>query len=99
MTETAACKVHKAIDIIGSKWVLQILYTMCTGKRGFNELERMIGGISPRILSLRLKELVEFGLVHKEIIPTTPPQTQYSLTEKGQTLKSVITSLAEWATD
>lgn len=97
MTETVACKVHKAIDIIGSKWALPILYNLCTGKRGFNELERRIEGISPRILSLRLKELVEFGLVNKDIIPTTPPQTQYSLTQKGATLKSVVTSLAEWA--
>ena len=97
MTDSTACKVHHAIDILGSKWVLPILYNLCTGTRGFNELERRIEGISPRILSLRLKELVEFGLVKKNILPTSPPQTEYSLTEKGATLKSVVTSLGEWA--
>ena len=99
MTETATCKVHRTIDILGSKWVMPIMYNLCTGKRGFNELERRIEGISPRILSQRLKDLVEFGLVNKNVIPSTPPQTEYTLTEKGVSLKSVITQLAEWGED
>jgi len=96
MSPKQLCGVERAVELIGSKWVLLILHNLCTTTRGFNELLRLVDGISPRILSLRLKDLVEHGLVSKEVLPTNPPQVHYSLTSKGESLKSIIESLAEW---
>ena len=98
MSDTnAMCATHKAIDLISSKWVLVILYNLCSSPKGFNELQRLVAGISPRILSLRMKDLADYGLVSKKIMPTTPPQTEYRLTAKGESLKSVIQQFADWA--
>ena len=87
----------KTLNLLGSKWVLLILRNLCTEKRGFNQLLRMVEGISPRLLSARLKEMAEAGLIKKTVFPTTPPQVEYELTEKGLSLKSVIEQLAAWA--
>lgn len=97
MTEKTVCNVHRAVELIGSKWTLLVLHNLCSSKKGFNELQRALDGISPRILSLRLKEMVEHGLITKTIFPTTPPQVEYALTPKGESLKSIITQLGDWA--
>jgi DNA-binding HxlR family transcriptional regulator len=97
METTSQCGLEKATTLIGSKWVLHIMQNVCEHKKGFNELLRLIPGISPRILSLRLKELVESGLITKTVLPTTPPQVEYAVTAKGTALKSVIRQLADWA--
>ncbi len=95
--ETTHCGVHKAVDLIGSKWMLLILYNLCTTPKGFNELLRLIDGISPKVLSLRLKELTESGLITKTVFPTNPPTVEYRMTQKGTELKSIIHSLGDWA--
>ena len=97
MRDQTHCGVYKAVDLIGSKWVLLILHHLCTNKKGFNDLIRAVEGISPRILSLRLKELVREGLVRKVVFPTTPPRVEYGLTSKGEALKNIISLLGEWA--
>lgn len=97
MGEERLCGVHKAVGLIGSKWVLLILHNLCQEKRGFNELLRRIEGISPRLLSQRLKELAECGLITKAVFPTNPPRVEYSLTEKGASLKDIIEQLGRWA--
>ena len=96
MHDNEMCGVQKAVELIGSKWVLLILHNLCSSKKGFNELMRSVDGISPRLLSARLKELVEHGLVQKTVLSTTPPQVEYSLTPKGDSLKTIINSLAQW---
>ena len=88
---------EKALNLIGSKWTLLILYNLCFQKRGFNELLRKLDGISPRILSLRLKELVAEGLISKTVKPTTPPQVDYAITDQGASLKSILVQLGTWA--
>ena len=97
MNPDRSCNVHKAVDLIGSKWTLLILHQLCTQKRGFNELLHGIQGINPRALSLRLKGMAEHGLVTKTILPNSPPQVEYALTEQGASLKSIIEQLGAWA--
>ena len=60
------------------------------------QIEREIPGISPRILSERMKELASNGLVHKTVFPTTPPTVQYQLTDRALALKPILRSLDEW---
>jgi DNA-binding HxlR family transcriptional regulator len=90
------CGVHKALKLLGNKWSLVVLYHLCTEPRGFNELQRLIDGISPKVLSDRLKGLIDSELVSKTIFPTNPPTVAYSLTEQGHSLKPIIGSLNEW---
>ncbi len=97
MHETRSCNVHKALDLIGSKWTLLIIHQLCSKKRGFNELLHSIEGINPRVLSLRLKDLVSENLVIKTVYSASPPQVEYSLTPEGAALKSIINDLGEWA--
>jgi DNA-binding HxlR family transcriptional regulator len=97
MTQKQPCDVSRAVSLLGSKWTLLIIYQLCSQERGFNELLRSVEGINPRALSLRLKTLVDDGLVRKTIQPTSPPQVHYALTTKGTSLKSIIEELGNWA--
>lgn len=91
------CRVHRAVDLVGSRWTLLIIHQLCTTARGFNELLRSIDGINPRTLSLRLKELVAHHLVTKTALPTTPVRVEYALTAEGAQLKGIINRLGDWA--
>ncbi len=91
------CGIQKATQLIGSKWTLLIIHQLCTRPRGFNELLHAVDGINPRALSLRLKDLVEHKLLKKTVVPTSPPQVEYSLTPQGIALKGIIADLGEWA--
>jgi DNA-binding HxlR family transcriptional regulator len=97
VNDSHKCSVHKALDLIGSKWTLLIIHQLCSKKRGFNELLHSIEGINPRVLSLRLKDLAEEKLVTKTVHSTSPPQVEYTLTKEGAALKSIITDLGTWA--
>ncbi len=97
MKQERECSVHKAVDLIGSKWTLLILHQLCTNKRGFNELLHSIEGINPRVLSIRLKEMSDRGLVAKTVHSSSPPQVEYSITPQGDSLKSIIDQLGSWA--
>ncbi len=90
------CGVNRALQLIGNKWALVVIHYLCTSPRGFNELTRMIEGISPKILSERLKELVDSGLVVKTIFSTNPPTVEYRLTERGTLLKPILADLNHW---
>jgi DNA-binding HxlR family transcriptional regulator len=72
------------------------MWSLCSDPKGFNQIEREISGISPRVLSARLKELVKNELVAKTVFPTTPPTVQYALTPKGLSLRPILKQLNQW---
>jgi DNA-binding HxlR family transcriptional regulator len=83
------------------KWSVEILDTLSPRRRAsFGELRRLIDGISPRVLSAKLKLLEEHGLLDRTIVPSRPPRPEYSLTERGQEVTrvgaSVLRFLREW---
>lgn len=88
--------VMKTIKIIGSKWTILILHELCSGKKRFGELQRALRGISPKTLSLRLKQLEKDGIVKKEIFAEVPLHVEYSLTPRGQSLRKIITLMRDW---
>ncbi|MBI4080418.1 MAG: helix-turn-helix transcriptional regulator [Candidatus Levybacteria bacterium] len=96
MTDHDKTCVMRAIKIIGSKWTILILRELCENKKRFNELQRSLQGISPKTLSLRLKELEEEGIVQKKIFAEVPLHVEYSLTRKGQSLRDIIDKMREW---
>lgn len=88
---------HEATELIGRRWSGAILRALMHNLTHFNEIKRAIPQLSPRMLSERLKELEQAGLIDREVIPTTPVRTCYSLTKKGQQLVPVFDAIEEWA--
>jgi DNA-binding HxlR family transcriptional regulator len=88
---------HAAIELIGKRWTGAILSALTEGPQRFGELARAIPGLSDRLLSQRLRELEEEGLVEREVEPGAPVRVSYSLTEKGSELGPAIGELKQWA--
>ncbi len=87
---TDCCGVAATAEIIGAKWTALIVHDLSEGARRFCELERACPGISPRTLSERLRTLEHEGLLERRSYPESPPRVEYSLTEKGSGLLSII---------
>nr|WP_304412398.1 helix-turn-helix domain-containing protein [Hyphomonas sp. L-53-1-40] len=82
--------------MIGGKWKGVTLFHLMDGVKRFNELQREVGNVTQRMLTKQLRELEEAGLVHREVYPVVPPKVEYSLTPKGETLRSILTALKDW---
>lgn len=95
-THGSCCPVVNTLDIIGGKWKVLILYYLNGETRRFNELQRLLAGITQRMLTLQLRELENDGIVHREVYPQVPPKVEYSLTEFGRTLIPVIEAMHRW---
>ncbi|MCJ8152636.1 helix-turn-helix transcriptional regulator [Chryseobacterium sp. SSA4.19] len=93
------CELQKILDIIGGKWSMSIIYALILGKKRFKELERMIPGISTRMLVKELKNMEENGIVTRKAFATVPPTVEYSLTEKGRKLEPIINELQKWGVE
>jgi len=92
------CPVCDLLDLFGRKWTLHLVWTLREeGSVRFNELKRRAEGISPRVLSDRLDELVEMGIVEREDHETDPPHVEYRLTAKGRDLDRVFDAYMDWA--
>ena len=92
----SCCPVVNTLDIIGGKWKVLISYYLHGETRRFNELQRLLAGITQRMLTLQLRELENDGIVHREVYPQVPPKVEYSLTEFGRTLMPVIEAMHRW---
>ena len=90
------CPVCRTAEIVCGKWTLLIVRDLSEGRSRFGELERSLGGISPRTLSLRLRALEEEGIVHRTTYPEVPPRVEYALTEKGRALLPIIDGMREY---
>jgi DNA-binding HxlR family transcriptional regulator len=90
------CAVEAALDVIGNKWKGVILFHLLEGTKRFNELRRLIPGVTQRMLTLQLRELEEDEIVHRKVYAEVPPKVEYSLTKHGKELKPLLLSLVEW---
>lgn len=88
--------VRTAIDLIGGKWSMLILWELLREECRYAELQRRVVGISQKVLSSELKALVRADLVEREVAPTTPPQVTYRLTAEGRSLDVVFDVLHGW---
>jgi DNA-binding HxlR family transcriptional regulator len=82
---------------VGDKWSVFVIMLLGDGPRRFNEIKRMIGGISQRMLTLTLRGLERDGLVTRTVFPTIPPRVDYELTDLGRGLSKPVVALGEWA--
>ena len=90
-------EVRRAADLLERRWLLSILFAAMSGALRFNEFVEAIDGISPRMLTERLRDLEEAKLVSRTVVPSTPPYVEYRLTEKGRALAPVIQALQQYA--
>lgn len=90
------CPVAKTLRIMGSKWTFLLIHHLLDDKKRFNELQRLMAGISPKTLSQRLKDLEKEGIISKKVFAEVPPRVEYTLTPKGQSLKDIFGKMAEW---
>lgn len=89
--------VDDALYVIGGKWKLRIIVALADGPRRFNELQRMITGISPRVLSNELKDLEQNDFVSRTVDNTvSPASVMYERTTYSESLRDVIGALASW---
>lgn len=86
-----------AMEIIGRRWTGAIIRSMLTGATRYSEIVAAVPGLSDRLLSERLKELEQEGIVERRVTPSTPVRVDYSLTEKGRALGGVVREVAQWA--
>jgi DNA-binding HxlR family transcriptional regulator len=82
---------------VGDKWSVLIIVLLGQGPKRFNEIKRMVGGISQRMLTLTLRGLERDGLVKRTQFPTIPPRVDYELTELGRSLWDAVEPLGAWA--
>jgi len=88
---------HAAIELIGKRWSGAIIWALDDGPLRFAELKRSIPGLSDRLLSQRLRELEEAGLMAREVEDGPQVKVTYSLTEMGEGLRPAVRALRKWA--
>lgn len=88
--------VRSTVSIIQGKWTLMMLRDLMAGTRRFGELRRSLAGVSPKTLSVRLKELEEAGVLVRAVYAEVPPRVEYTLTEKGRELEGLIAAMGAW---
>lgn len=90
-------EVSRILARVGDKWTVLVIMLLRDGPRRFNEIKRMVGGISQRMLTLTLKGLERDGMVTRTVFPTIPPRVDYELTGLGRSLSEPVLALGRWA--
>lgn len=90
------CGVEKTLKIIGSKWTMNILHNLFSGKKRFGELQKLLIGISTKTLSIRLQALEKEKIISKKVFAEVPLHVEYSLTKLGRSLKDIFKKMAKW---
>ena len=94
--ELPACPVETTLMIIGDKWKVLILRDLMNGTMRFGELKKSIGHVSQKVLTAQLRDMEDKGLVTRKVYAEVPPRVEYTLTETGYSLKSVLDALWAW---
>jgi DNA-binding HxlR family transcriptional regulator len=92
-----ACPISPVVDLVFSRWTTPILWVLqAHGTQRFVELERRIG-VTPKVLTQRLRQLERDGLVQRRIYAEVPPRVEYEITELGSSLQTVFAALGDWS--
>lgn len=91
------CPIEQAIETIGGKWKVIVLWWLLEGPRRFNELGRCVPDISQKVLSQQLRELERDGFVSRTVYPDVPPRVEYKPTPLATSLRPALDALWDWA--
>ena len=94
---TEPCAIERGMRLIGGKWTGSIIYHLKDGPVRFNDLTRMLGGASKKMIDQRLKELESRDMVIRTVISERPVAVTYELTEFGQSALSILEQLRAWS--
>lgn len=90
------CSVAVTLDIFNDRWKLSIIWHLLDSERRFKELHELIPEITQKTLTIKLKELEEKNIIHREVFAEVPPKVVYSLTNTGERLKPVLEEMYKW---
>jgi len=90
------CPVKLTASIIGGKWKAPLLFYLDHRTRRFCELQRLIPGLTKKMLTQHLRELERDGIVHRKVYAEVPPHVEYSLTRHGESLKPILKLMSVW---
>ena len=93
------CPIETTLKMLGCKWKVRIIRELLTGTKRFGELKRAVTGITQKVLTSKLREMEELGLLEREVYPQIPPKVEYTLTDIGYSLRPVLESLKCWGKD
>ena len=93
------CPVEMTLQLIGDKWKVLILRDLMDGTKRFGELKRSLGTITQKVLTTNLRAMESNGLVIRKVYAEVPPKVEYTLTETGYSLKSVLDAMSSWGED
>lgn len=91
-----SCPVERTLNVIGRRWVGQVLWHLLSGRKRHGELLAAVGSISPKMLTDRLRELEGAGFVTREAFAEVPLRVEYELTERGRSLAGVFEAMCRW---
>lgn len=90
------CPLTSALEAIGGKWHLIVLYALAERPRRFNELKRLTPGVSHKVLTQTVRHLEAEGLVDRQVASTAMPCVCYSLTARGETVRPILAAMVDW---
>ncbi|WP_024954955.1 winged helix-turn-helix transcriptional regulator [Sulfurospirillum arcachonense] len=93
------CSVAVTLDIFNDRWKLSIIWHLLNGDMRFKDLHETVNEITQKTLTVKLKELEEKKIIHREVYAEVPPKVVYSLTCSGKKLKPVLQEMYKWGID
>jgi DNA-binding HxlR family transcriptional regulator len=90
------CPVQLALEMLGGRWKPLTLWHLRQGTLRFNEMRRLMPGVTQRMLTATLRELERDGLVRREIFAEVPPRVEYTTTPLGESLRPILDAMAQW---
>ncbi len=91
------CPIERGMRILGGKWTGSILWHLQREPVRFNDLARMVGGASKKMIADRLRHLEAHGLISRRVLSTAPVSVEYAITAHGRTALGVLEALRAWA--
>ena len=93
-----ACPVELTLLLISNKWKVLIIRDLLDGTKRFSELKKSINNISQKVLTSNLREMEENNLLTRKVYPEVPPRVEYTLTDIGYSLKTLLDNMDKWGT-
>ncbi|WP_339059628.1 helix-turn-helix transcriptional regulator [Fusobacterium animalis] len=93
-----ACPVELTLLLISNKWKVLIIRDLLDGTKRFSELKKSINNISQKVLTSNLREMEENNLLTRKVYPEIPPRVEYTLTDIGYSLKTLLDDMDKWGT-
>jgi len=91
-----SCPVARSLEFLGERWTLLVVRDLITGPKKFQDFSASLAGVTPAVLSSRLKVLETNGIVARRLYSEHPPRAEYALTDRGRELRPVVRALGIW---